>query len=233
MTNSGDGTVSVFTTTANPVTKTIPVDTSPWGLALVPDGTQGVRHQQRHHHRHVITTATDTVQYRHRRKQPGRPCGHVPDGAKVLVANNGARHRQRHRDEQQHGRGTVNVASGPRVVTISPDGVTAYVTSTGVNMITPITVATNTAGTGIASAGGPESAVLLARPGARSRAGLYQYGEAQTSIRFDATASSDRLRNDRHLPLDFGDGSHPLLTQAGPTTTHTMPMTARSRRASQ
>ena len=113
---------------------------------------------------------------------------------------------------------TVNVAAGPRVVTISPDGTTAFVASTGIDTVTPITISNNTTGVAIASPGGPYGGAIVPdqhHPVLEAVA----TGQAMTPITFDASASSDTTGTIASYAWNFGDGTS-VVTTAIPTTSH-------------
>ena len=137
----------------------------------------------------------------------------------MYVSNNGAASVSVIATSNNTVAATVSVASGPRVVSVSPDGATAYVASTGVSTVTPITVANNTAGAGISSPGGPYGGAMVPDQAPTAALSAVSTGEALTSVSFDASASSHTSGTIASYAWAFGDGG--TTTTAGPTTTHT------------
>ncbi|MFF4488174.1 YncE family protein [Streptomyces sp. NPDC001544] len=73
-TNSGSGTVSVIDAATNTVTTTIPVGTTPYGVAFTLDGTHAHVANQGSNNVSVMDTATNTVKAR-RRLHPAARAG--------------------------------------------------------------------------------------------------------------------------------------------------------------
>ena len=85
--NYGDGTTSVIDTERNKVVTTVTVGTSPWGVAVTPDGKNVYVTNNNDNTVSVIETATDTVTAT--LPVGAGPIGVVvnPDGTNAYVAN--------------------------------------------------------------------------------------------------------------------------------------------------
>ena len=89
ITNMGNNTTSVIDIANNNVTATVPVGTSPWGVAVSPDGSKVYVANNNSNDVSVIDTTTNTVI--DTVKVGTNPSGVAvsPDGSKVYVANYG------------------------------------------------------------------------------------------------------------------------------------------------
>src|SRR5713101_2983544 len=89
--NTGSSNVSVIATSSNTVTATIPVGSSPFGVAVTPDGSKVYVANANSNNVSVIATSSNAI------IEPPIPVGSspfgvavTPDGSKVYVANYGA-----------------------------------------------------------------------------------------------------------------------------------------------
>jgi YVTN family beta-propeller protein len=104
----------------------------------------------------------------------------------------------------------------PRRIAITPDGTKAYVASDG--GLTPITVATNTAGTTISTGGSPMQAAITPDQAPVASFTASTAGPGSPAA-FDASASTVKYGSIVCYAWDFGDGQ--TATTTTPTTTHT------------
>ena len=149
ITNHGSNTVSVIDTATNTVTATVPVGSSPWGVAVSPDGTRVYVTNWNSNTVSVIDTATNTVTATVNVKS--NPIGIVvsPDGKKVYVAvancfsSEGSGTVDVIDTATNNVTASVNIWSNPIGIAVTPDGTKVYVASLygGVYVID---IATNT-----------------------------------------------------------------------------------------
>jgi YVTN family beta-propeller protein len=144
VTNLISGTVSVIETATNTVTATIPVGSSPRGVAVSPDGTRAYVTNESSDTVSVIDTATNTV-------TATIPVGDGPDsvvvtpeGTRAYVANQGSGTASVIDTATNTVTATIPVGSSPRGVAVSPDGTRAYVTNGNSATVSVIETATNT-----------------------------------------------------------------------------------------
>jgi YVTN family beta-propeller protein len=136
MPNTSDGTVSVIDTSDNTVVATIPVGTSPIGVAAHPDGTFVYVTNEADDTVSVIDTATLTV-------VTTIPVGEFPNGVAfhptgtfAYVANWGDDENLSVILTSNHSvYGSVPIPGSPHAVTVSPNGQHVYVTNVGNNTV--------------------------------------------------------------------------------------------------
>ncbi|MER6334871.1 Ig-like domain repeat protein, partial [Streptomyces sp. NPDC001034] len=131
VTNSGDGTVSVIDTVTQAVTNTIIVGSSPFGVAVTPDGSQVYVANNGDGTVSVIDTATETVT--NTITVGSAPVGVAvsPDGTHVYVTNNSDNTVSVINAAGQTVIGSIGVGSAPFGIAITPDGTAAYVANNG------------------------------------------------------------------------------------------------------
>ncbi|MGW3269814.1 Ig-like domain repeat protein, partial [Streptomyces sp. NPDC001056] len=131
VTNSGDGTVSVIDTGTQTVTNTITVGSSPFGVAVTPDGSQVYVANNGDGTVSVIDTATETVT--NTITVGSAPVGVAvsPDGTHVYVTNNSDNTVSVINAAGQTVIGSIGVGSAPFGIAITPDGTAAYVVNNG------------------------------------------------------------------------------------------------------
>ena len=122
--NNGDNTVSVISTTTNTVTHTVPVGSSPDALAVAPDGLK-VYVGQHGGGVSVIDTATKNVTSINTLGGPVRDLAITPNGSKVYLAMESAGLRVI--DTATNNVTNVSGFVCPEGVRVTPDGVTVYV----------------------------------------------------------------------------------------------------------
>ncbi len=217
--NYGSNTVTPISTSTDTAGAPIAVGTGPMYVAFAPDGTKAYATNFGSNNVTPITTASDTAGVAFTTGSGPRGVAFTPDGTKAYVANFFDNTVTPVTTATSTPGTAIPVGTNPQAVAISPDGSKLYVTNWSDGTVTPITT-TNTAGTGIPSAGGPYGGALVPDQAPTAALAAINSGEAMTPVGFDATASSDSSGTIATYTFDFGDGS-PLLTQAGPTTTHT------------
>ena len=112
---------------AAPVTATVPVGTSPFGVAVTPDGSHAYVANSGAGTVSVINTITNTVSGAVTVGAAPHGVAVTPDGSHVYVTNSGASTVSVISTATNTVTGTVSVGSSPQGVAISPDGSTAYV----------------------------------------------------------------------------------------------------------
>jgi len=90
----------------------------------------------------------------------------------------------------------ISVGAGPYSIAITPDGATAYVANYSDDTVTPITVATNTAGAPI-SVGGASAAIAITPDGATAYVANYSS---------DTVTPITVATNTAGAPISVGDG---------------------------
>ena len=143
ITNSGDGTVSVIDTATNKVTATIPVGTSPYGVAVTPDGTKVYVANGSDSTVSVIATASNTVIA----TIPGVffPSGLAitADGTKAYVATNSTVSVIDTAINKVVGT-PIPVGASSNGVAVTPDGTKVYLSHSAVDTVSVIATASNT-----------------------------------------------------------------------------------------
>ena len=122
--NNGDNTVSIISTTTNTVTQTISVGSSPDALAVAPDGSK-VYVGQHGGNVSVIDTATKSVATINTLGGPVRDLAITPDGSRVYLAMESSGLKV-----IETSTNNVSLVSGvvcPEGVRVTPDGSTLYV----------------------------------------------------------------------------------------------------------
>jgi len=172
VTNYSSNTVTPIVEPSNKVLPAIDAGEGPADVAITPDGTTA----------YVTDANADTVTpINLRTLKPGKPIvvgngpqgiAITPDGSKAYVADAGAIVTGQSGTighdvtpiDLSTGRALapIRVGNAPVGVAITPDGSTVFVTNLNSESVTPITVASDTPGASIATAGGPV-AVVVAR----------------------------------------------------------------------
>ena len=154
ITNIASSTVSVIDTATNTVTTTISGFSSPWGVAVTPNGLKVYVTNLGSNNVSVIDTATNTV--------TGSPItvgsepisGAVtPDSSTVYVSNFSSNNVSVIDTATNTVTATITVGTSPVGVVFTPDGSTAYVANSGSNNVSVIDTATNTVTTTISGLG--------------------------------------------------------------------------------
>lgn len=129
VTNNSDNTVSVIDTASNMVTATVPVGTSPFGVAVSPNGKQTYVVNRIGSSVSVIDTATNTV-------VAFIPVGYLPyevaispDGTRAYVTNAGNDNVSVIDTATNRVISIVRVGAWPIGIGITPNGARAYVTN--------------------------------------------------------------------------------------------------------
>jgi YVTN family beta-propeller protein len=148
--NFGSATVTPLNTATNATSATIATNT-PSAIAITPNGATALVANSALHTVTPVTLSTGTVGSPITVGNNPSAIAITPDGTKAYVANYNA-----------NGAGTVTaitlsndatstitVGKGPDAIAITPDGTMAYVANHFDGTVTPITIATNTAGTPI------------------------------------------------------------------------------------
>ena len=146
------GTVSVTNASTNTIVATIPVGTSPSGIAITPDGTRAYV-ANIFNSISVINTATNTVVATIPSGQFPTGLAITPDGNRVYVVNqfltNGDNTVSVIETKTNTIVATIPVGLGPVAIAITPDGTRAYVPNQQDFDISVIDTAANTVPAGI------------------------------------------------------------------------------------
>jgi YVTN family beta-propeller protein len=166
VTKEFSNTVSVIATATNTVVATVSVGTTPFGVAITPDGTHVyvANNVAQDATVSVIATATNTV-------VATIPVGSrvvwvaiTPDGTHAYVTNQDANTVSVIATATNTVVATVSVGSGPVGVAITPDGTHAYVTNFRDTTVSVIATATNTAVATIPVGSGPAGVAITPGP---------------------------------------------------------------------
>ena len=141
---TGEGTVSVIDAATNTLIATVPVESSPVGVAITPDGTKAYVANRGSDIVSVIDTATNTVTAMV--NVGSGPTGVVvtPDGKKAYVTNLYGSDVSIIDTATNTVTATVPVGDYPFGVAITPDGAKVYVSNAGSSTVSVIDTATNT-----------------------------------------------------------------------------------------
>ncbi|WP_300427145.1 beta-propeller fold lactonase family protein [Methanobacterium sp.] len=153
--NQGSDTVSVINTTTPPETNTIPVGSSPSGVAVSPDGATVYVTNYFSNYVSVIDTATNNVT--NNITVGNNPYGVAfnPDGTIAYVTNQGSGSVSVIDTATYNVTTTILVGSSPSGVAVSPDGTIAYVANQGSGSVSVIDTATYNVTTTILVGTGP------------------------------------------------------------------------------
>lgn len=183
----GDDTVSVIDVATRTVIHSIPVGSSPAGVALTPDGSRAYVTNRTHSDWEgsvsVIDTASNTVIATI--AVPGAPYGLVitPDGSHAYVANHHPRKISVISTQTNSVVKDIDVSVKPFQVAITPDGSTVYVSCQDVcDHVTAIETATNTVKGYIAVPGGAQSGLDVSPDGGK----LYVSSNSESMSVLDA-----------------------------------------------
>jgi YVTN family beta-propeller protein len=143
VTNFTSNDVSVVATASNTVVATVPVGTSPFGVAITPDGAFAYVTLIDSHAVSVIETMTNTVVATISVGTNPQGVAITPDGAFAYVANAGANTVSVIQTSTNTVVATVPVGNFPASVAITPDGAFAYVANVRDN-VSVIETASNT-----------------------------------------------------------------------------------------
>jgi YVTN family beta-propeller protein len=184
------GKVYPLDTATNTVGTAIPVGSSPWPIAITPDGATAYVANSASNNVTPIDTSTNT---------PGAPIAVgsgpqsiaiTPDGTTAYVGNSGATTVtpiDLTTDPATPGT-PITVDGNPYAIAITPDGTTAYAANTGAqNTVTPIDTATNTADDPIALPDGFNPTAMAITP------------DGATAY---VTSDSDLSGNSEVIPID-------------------------------
>ncbi len=144
VTNANGNTVSVIDVATNAVVATVPVGTTPEGVAVTPDGTLVYVTNTLDDTVSVIDAATNTVTATV--VVGSRPFGVAvtPNGTRVYVANELSNAVSVISTATNTVTATVLVGLDPRGVALTPDGTRVYVANFNSNTVSVISTATNT-----------------------------------------------------------------------------------------
>jgi YVTN family beta-propeller protein len=214
--NNGANTVTPIDLATNTPSTAIPVGTSPFGIAITPDGSTAYVTNSGANTATVIDLATNTVRATIPVGTSPFGIAITPDGSTAYVANSGA-NTVTPIDLATNTPSTAIPVSGPPfAVAISPDGTTAYVTLQGPDSMTRIDTATNAIGSPISAGLLPDGLAIVPNRGPVAAFGAPTVA-AGSATRFDAVASRDPDGTIAHHVWDFGDGTTPSDRGAGPS----------------
>jgi YVTN family beta-propeller protein len=166
ITNIASSTVSVIDTATNTVTTTISGFSSPWGVAVTPNGLKVYVTNLGSNTVSVIDAVTNMV--------TGSPitvgtepisAAVTPDSSTVYVTNFGSSNVSVIDTATNMVTATISVGMSPASVVFTPDGSTAYVGNTGSNTVSVIDTATNTVTTTITGLDATPSGVAITPDG--------------------------------------------------------------------
>jgi len=143
--NCGSNNVSVIDTATNTVTTTVPVGSTPWGVAVAPDGTKVYVTNEGNNNVSVINITTNTVVAMVPVGTDPKGIAITPDGKKAYVANWASNNVSVINTTNNTAYTSVTVGSEPFGVAVTPDGTKVYVTNYGSNKISIINTTNNTA----------------------------------------------------------------------------------------
>ncbi len=226
--NSGAGTVTPITTSNNTAGPAITVGISPDTLAVTPDGSTVWVGNLTSNTITPISTATDTAGPSLTVNEPSA-IGITPDGTKAYVGNWNAGtvtpvtlSTDSVGSPIPAGFGSFGIplAGGvnPYQIAITPDGATAYFGDDNSHTVTPINVATDTAGPNIALGSGPEG-LAITPDQAPAASFSVSPAPAGSPTAFNASASTVRYGAIVSYAWNFGDGH--TATTSTPTAAHT------------
>ncbi|HEY1017929.1 MAG TPA: HYR domain-containing protein, partial [Sediminibacterium sp.] len=136
--------VSVIKLSDNTITATIPVGTSPYGVAVSPDGSKVYVANRSSSNVSVISTASNTVTATITAGSVATGVAVSADGSKLYVSNEGASNVMVFNTATNTLLNTISVGSGPRSILLSADGTKLYTFNYSAGSISVISVATNT-----------------------------------------------------------------------------------------
>jgi YVTN family beta-propeller protein len=167
------------------VTATITVGTSPFGVAVSPDGTKAYVTNLSSNNVSVINTADNTVDATITVGTTPEGVAVSPDGTKAYVANFNDDNVSVINTTTNVIDATITVGTDPYGVAVSPDGTTAYVTNYGSNNVSVIDLLANASASASADTdpGVPGIFLTVAGPVGRSasEAPIY-YGADRVAV---------------------------------------------------
>ncbi len=128
-------------TASNTVTATIPTGTSPYGVAVTPDGRHAYVTNNDSNSVSVIDTASNTVTATIPAEKDPRGVAVTPDGRHAYVANSVSASVSVIDTASNTVTATIPTGTSPRGVAVTPDGRHAYVTNNGSNSVSVIDTA--------------------------------------------------------------------------------------------
>ena len=144
VTSTWRDTVYVIDTTTNTVTASVPVGTTPQGVAVSPDGTKVYVTNQNSNTVSVIDTATNTVSATVHVDSWPVAAAVTPDGNRVYVTNAESNTVSVINTTTNTVIATVPVSYQPRVIAVTPDGKNVYATNFWDYSVSVIDTTTNT-----------------------------------------------------------------------------------------
>ncbi len=137
------GTVSVVNASTNAITQTITVGSSPYGVAVSPNGSKAYITNGGSNNVSVINTADNTVSATVSVGTAPRGVSVSPDGTKVYVTNRTSNTVTVINTADNTINATINVGTDPRAVAVGSDGSKVYVSNFGSNNVMVINTADN------------------------------------------------------------------------------------------
>jgi YVTN family beta-propeller protein len=137
-------TVSVINTTNNTVVKTIPVGTSPWGVAVNQAGTLAYVTNHGSNNVSVINTSTNAVTGTIPVGNEPLGVAFTPNGKTAYVANDLSNSVSVINTATKKVTATIPVQNSPYGVVVTPNGAFAYVSNLGSGSVSVISTLTNT-----------------------------------------------------------------------------------------
>jgi len=113
----------------------------------------------------------------------------------------------------------IPVSGGAYAIAVTPDSKTVYVTNETGATVTPIDVATGTAGTAISSVGSAPQGIAITPDQAPVANFAVASAAPGSATSFDASSSTVRFGTIVKYVWDYGDGT-PVATTSTPTTSH-------------
>ena len=218
--NLGSGSLTPINTATNAASSPSTVN-DPSAVAITPDGKDGIGGELDGGHRNAHHALDDDG--RHPINVGNQPAAIAitPDGTKAYVANyngNGAG-TVTAITLSNDATSTITVGQGPYAIAITPDGTKAFVANHHDGTVTPITIASNTAGAPITvGPGGAQPVAIAITPDGTT---AYVANNARQHRRSDHHRDEHRRHgNHRHSHSDWRSRS--LLT----ARRHTSPRTA-------
>jgi YVTN family beta-propeller protein len=227
---------SLTPTDLGPAIGTVPVGTSPVGVAVSPNGATAYVTNQNSNTVSVINTATNTV-------SATVTVGSGPEG--VAVSPNGATAYVANKDSNTVSvidttintvSATVPVGSSPRGVAVSPNGTTAYVTNLSSNTVSVIDTTTNTVSATV-TVGSQPLEVAVSPDGTRAYVANSHISSNTISVIDTATNTVSTVtvgsrpfgvavspNGARAYVTNFGDSTVSVIDTATNTVTATVPV---------